>query len=222
MSGLGRTWIGVRGWVRRNPIYTVVAALIALVGGYGTLSGGVHAILSDSKSAVDAVSKDHKEPPSPNFNFQVVNVEGFPRILDRSVAPPGVRQVIIFTLTVRSLGDPIVGVLGETTTVLGGRNQIEWPQTKNLVVMNKGIGANTVAAIVPIRDAHTEMEGRIDWTFKYGPDQTHLDRTVPIRGIVSWDEYSGKWQLGWYPDPDSALPMGMSSRTAAVPRLLPS
>jgi hypothetical protein len=209
----------LREWIKRHQIGTAVGAAFALVTGYGALSGGLHQLYADAKSAMGWYDQK-REPRTPNYNLQLLDVEAERVNLPANVAPPGVHQAIALSAVVRNFGDPLYFMVADGTADLGGRSQVSIPGAKQGLPMGKGTAVTTKVSVVPVPAGEQELSGRIEWVLKYGADSKHLDHLVPVKGEIGWEPVAGKWRLTFLPDGDSAVPIGMNTDVGAAPQLL--
>jgi len=188
-----------------------VSAVLTFVGG---VWGGVDAI---SKGLDWATAKPVAPLTPPEANLALVNVD-FGASQDGDDLKPNQYRMNLGAILTNQGKDPIRTMVADAKSNIGAFTSDS--PTGDFPERVLGPGVSVMADVDSISfqlKPGQNLEGRIDWTIKYGPASGAAIETMKISGSIGARLRNGKLFTTWAPDAGSALPVGQTPKVVLRP-----
>lgn len=200
--------------IKKHPLITGAIAVAAVLTFVGGVWGGVDAI---GKGWGWATKKPIPPPTAPEVKLALVNVD-FAAAQDGTNPKRDQYRMNLAAILTNHGKDPIRAMVTEAESNIGEYTADapagDFPER----VMGPGVSviADVDSISFPLKPGQY-LEGRINWTIKYGPASGTAIETMKISGSLGVRRRKGEVFPTWVPDAGSALPVGQTPKVVFRP-----
>lgn len=200
--------------IKKHPFITSAMAVAAVLTFVGGVWGGVDAIW---KGWGWATTKPVASPAQPEVKLSLVNVD-FAAGRDGTNPERDQYRMNLAAILSNRGKDPVRAIVAEAKSNIGAFTADapagDFPER----VMGPGVSviADVDSISFPLKQGQY-LEGRIDWTIKYGPASGTAAETMKISGSLGVRRRKGEVFATWVPDARSALPVGQTPKAVFRP-----